>query len=188
MYMRFSGGRERALGAGRPWLLREPGSGTRTMCEDWLTGQGIEPRVLTLGSNGAIKQAARSGLGVALQSKVAVELEISLGLLETISPRGGLPLRRWHVVRSAVGAGGRVLGEPLARRRSRLRTWLLLEAGAVVLGYSVAVLRDGLLQQVDTPQRLFARPANLFVAAFVAGIVPALRASRADVTAITSLA
>jgi GAF domain-containing protein len=40
-------------------------------------------------------------------------------------------------------AGGGVLGEPLARRRSRLRTWLLLEAGAVVLGYSVAVLRDG---------------------------------------------
>jgi LysR family transcriptional regulator, low CO2-responsive transcriptional regulator len=89
--------------SGRPWLLREPGSGTRTLCEDWLAGQGIEPRVLTLGSNGAIKQAARSGLGVALQSKVAVELEMSLGLLETISPRGGLPRRRWHVVRSAIG-------------------------------------------------------------------------------------
>ena len=40
-------------------------------------------------------------------------------------------------------AGGRVLGEPVARRRSRLRTWLLVEAGAVVLGYTVAVLRDG---------------------------------------------
>jgi GAF domain-containing protein len=40
-------------------------------------------------------------------------------------------------------AGGGVLGEPLARRRSRLRTWLLLEAGAVALGYAVAVLRDG---------------------------------------------
>ncbi|HWD42598.1 MAG TPA: GAF domain-containing protein [Actinomycetota bacterium] len=40
-------------------------------------------------------------------------------------------------------AGGRVLGQPLARRRSRLRTWLLLEAGAVALGYAVAVLRDG---------------------------------------------
>jgi len=39
-------------------------------------------------------------------------------------------------------AGGGVLGEPLARRRSRLRTWLLLEAGAVALGYAVAVLRD----------------------------------------------
>src|SRR5215216_6047831 len=41
----------------------------------------------------------------------------------------------------AAGAG--VLGEPLIRRRSRLRIWLLLEAGAVTLGYTVAVLRDG---------------------------------------------
>ena len=89
--------------AGRPWLLREPGSGTRTLCEEWLAGWGIEPKLLTLGSNGAIKQAARTGLGVALQSRAAVELELELGLLDTISPRGGLPRRRWHVVRSAVG-------------------------------------------------------------------------------------
>ncbi len=89
--------------AGRPWLLREPGSGTRTLCEEWLAGWGIEPKLLTLGSNGAIKQAARAGLGVALQSRAAVELELEHGLLDTISPRGGLPRRRWHVVRSAVG-------------------------------------------------------------------------------------
>lgn len=89
--------------AGRPWLLREPGSGTRTLVEDFLAGRGIAPRLLTLGSNGAIKQAARAGLGVALQSRAAVELELELGLLGTISPRGGLPSRRWHVVRSAVG-------------------------------------------------------------------------------------
>lgn len=89
--------------AGRPWLLRETGSGTRTLVEEFLASRGIEPRVLTLGSNGAIKQAARAGLGVALQSRAAVELELELGLLETISPRGGLPERRWHVVRSAVG-------------------------------------------------------------------------------------
>ena len=87
----------------RPWLLREPGSGTRTLCEEFLASRGISPRVLTLGSNGAIKQAARSGLGIALQSRAAVELELKLGLLDTISPRGGLPERRWHVVRSAVG-------------------------------------------------------------------------------------
>jgi LysR family transcriptional regulator, low CO2-responsive transcriptional regulator len=89
--------------AGRPWLLREPGSGTRTLVEDFLASRGISPRLLTLGSNGAIKQAARTGLGVALQSRAAVELELEMGLLETISPRGGLPERRWHVVRSAVG-------------------------------------------------------------------------------------
>lgn len=89
--------------AGRPWLLREPGSGTRTLSEEFLASRGIEPNVLTLGSNGAIKQAARSGLGIALQSRAAVQLELELGLLDTISPRGGLPERRWHVVRSAVG-------------------------------------------------------------------------------------
>jgi hypothetical protein len=36
-----------------------------------------------------------------------------------------------------------VLVEPVARRRGRLRAYLLAEAGAVALGYGVAVLRDG---------------------------------------------
>jgi DNA-binding transcriptional LysR family regulator len=88
---------------GRPWLLREPGSGTRALCEEFLASRGIEPKLLTLGSNGAIKQAARAGLGLALQSRAAVELELELGLLATVSPRGGLPGRRWYVVRSATG-------------------------------------------------------------------------------------
>ena len=38
---------------------------------------------------------------------------------------------------------------------------------AMTLGQRVAVLRDGLLQQVDTPQNLFRFPTNLFVAAFI---------------------
>jgi multiple sugar transport system ATP-binding protein len=38
---------------------------------------------------------------------------------------------------------------------------------AMTLGQRVAVLRDGTLQQYDTPQNLFRRPANLFVAAFI---------------------
>jgi multiple sugar transport system ATP-binding protein len=38
---------------------------------------------------------------------------------------------------------------------------------AMTLGQRVAVLRDGVLQQVDTPQNLYASPANLFVAAFI---------------------
>jgi multiple sugar transport system ATP-binding protein len=38
---------------------------------------------------------------------------------------------------------------------------------AMTLGQRVAVLRDGLLQQYDTPQNLFRKPVNLFVAAFI---------------------
>ena len=38
---------------------------------------------------------------------------------------------------------------------------------AMTLGERVAVLRDGVLQQVDTPQELYRHPMNLFVAAFI---------------------
>lgn len=88
---------------GRHWMVREPGSGTRALSEEYLAAHGLAPTVLTLGSNGAIKQAAQAGLGIALQSRAAVELELELGLLAAIHPRGGLPVRHWHVVRSATG-------------------------------------------------------------------------------------
>jgi len=38
---------------------------------------------------------------------------------------------------------------------------------AMTLGQRVAVMRDGRILQVDTPQRLYERPANLFVAGFI---------------------
>jgi len=38
---------------------------------------------------------------------------------------------------------------------------------AMTLGQRVAVLRRGVLQQVDTPQRLYDQPANVFVAGFI---------------------
>jgi multiple sugar transport system ATP-binding protein len=38
---------------------------------------------------------------------------------------------------------------------------------AMTMGHRVAVMRDGVLQQVDAPQRLYDAPVNLFVASFV---------------------
>jgi multiple sugar transport system ATP-binding protein len=38
---------------------------------------------------------------------------------------------------------------------------------AMTMGHRVAVLRDGLLQQCDTPAKLYHEPANLFVAGFI---------------------
>ncbi|MEE1622425.1 ABC transporter ATP-binding protein [Zafaria sp. Z1313] len=38
---------------------------------------------------------------------------------------------------------------------------------AMTMGDRVAVLKDGLLQQVDTPRNLYDRPANVFVAGFI---------------------
>ncbi len=50
---------------------------------------------------------------------------------------------------------------------------------AMTLGQRVAVLRDGALQQVGTPQELFHRPRNLFVASFIGS--PTMNLVHADV-------
>jgi LysR family transcriptional regulator, low CO2-responsive transcriptional regulator len=89
--------------ADRVWLLREPGSGTRALGEQFLEERGLNPRTLTLGSNGAIKQAARAGLGVSLLSRAAVEPELAAGWLGAITLSDGPAPRPWFVLRSAVG-------------------------------------------------------------------------------------
>jgi multiple sugar transport system ATP-binding protein len=38
---------------------------------------------------------------------------------------------------------------------------------AMTMGDRIAVMKDGLLQQIDTPENLHARPANIFVAGFI---------------------
>jgi LysR family transcriptional regulator, low CO2-responsive transcriptional regulator len=88
---------------GRSWLLREPGSGTRALNEQFLDDRGLAPVTLTLGSNGAIKQAARAGLGISLLSRAAVEGELASGRLGEIRLKDGPATRSWFVLRSAVG-------------------------------------------------------------------------------------
>ncbi|MGI5169501.1 ABC transporter ATP-binding protein [Spirillospora sp. CA-253888] len=51
---------------------------------------------------------------------------------------------------------------------------------AMTLGTRVCVLREGKLQQVDTPQRLFDNPVNLFVAGFIGS--PAMNFVDAELT------
>jgi multiple sugar transport system ATP-binding protein len=59
----------------------------------------------------------------------------------------------------------------LARLHERLSTTTVYvthdQIEAMTLGQRVAIMRDGRIQQVDGPQALYARPANLFVAAFI---------------------
>ena len=59
----------------------------------------------------------------------------------------------------------------LAALHDRLKTTTVYvthdQVEAMTLGERVAVLRDGILQQVDTPQNLYNHPTNLFVAAFI---------------------
>jgi DNA-binding transcriptional LysR family regulator len=86
--------------ADRTWLQREDGSGTRQLLNELLAEHDLHPPTMTLGSNGAIKQAAQLGLGVSLQSRMAVENELAAGTLARIALRG-LPRRDWYVLRPA---------------------------------------------------------------------------------------
>ena len=88
------------------WLLREPGSGTRATAEALLEELGITPRILTFGSNGAVVESVRIGLGVTLISADAVVGDLAAGALEEWE-HPGLPIERpWHLLGRA--------GEPLA--------------------------------------------------------------------------
>jgi DNA-binding transcriptional LysR family regulator len=82
-------------------LLREEGSGTRGTAEELLDELGVDPRTLTLGSNGAIRESVQVGLGITLISRDAVGRELEEGTLEEWRC-GDLPRQRaWHVVARA---------------------------------------------------------------------------------------
>jgi multiple sugar transport system ATP-binding protein len=72
----------------------------------------------------------------------------------------------------------------LARLHERLGVTTIYvthdQVEAMTLGQRVAVMRDGVIQQVDTPQALYSRPDNLFVAAFIGS--PAMNLVEATVS------
>ncbi|MDQ4149300.1 MAG: LysR family transcriptional regulator [Actinomycetota bacterium] len=85
--------------SGETWLLRESGSGTRHSTEEFFNESGIESaQVMTLGSNGAVKQAAVLGLGITLISSHAVAVELASGALVQLRVKGTPLKRSWHVL------------------------------------------------------------------------------------------
>lgn len=95
---------ERLVSAARfcaePFLLREPGSGTREVVERALRQRGVVVRpAMSLGSTEAIKQGVMAGLGVAIVSRLALETELKGGLLCPV-PLSDLAITRpLHLVR-----------------------------------------------------------------------------------------
>jgi len=84
---------------GQPFVMREPASGSRQSLEKAARKSGARLAVaMELGSNGAIKHAVESGLGLAVISRYACALEFASGRLVELDVRG-FPIRRdWHIV------------------------------------------------------------------------------------------
>lgn len=82
-----------------PFIMREPGSGTRLTAERFFSSHGVQLRNrLEVGSNEAIKQTVAGGLGLAVLSATTVVSELALGELVQLDVQGFPLIRRWHVV------------------------------------------------------------------------------------------
>jgi len=83
------------------WVMREPGSGTRSAFEATLRHHGVDPAalkvVLELPSNEAVMSATRSGPCAAVVSGIAAATQLAEGLL--IASNFHLPARAFSVLR-----------------------------------------------------------------------------------------
>ena len=82
-----------------PFIVREPGSGTRAAMERFFAEARIEPRaVMEMASNETIKQAVIADMGISFLSLHTTGLELASGLIKVLEVER-LPLvRRWQVV------------------------------------------------------------------------------------------
>ncbi len=88
--------------ARQPLIIREPGSGSRCALKKGLerAGSSLDAMTITLemGSNAAIKDAVRRGLGASFVSRSAVERELASGELESVPVRGLVLTRYLYAV------------------------------------------------------------------------------------------
>lgn len=83
----------------QPFIVREPGSGTRRAMEDFLRLQQIAPRVtMEMSSNETIKQAVMAGMGVSFLSLHTLGLELQSGLIRILAVAGTPIMRTWNIV------------------------------------------------------------------------------------------
>jgi DNA-binding transcriptional LysR family regulator len=81
------------------FLLRESGSGTRAALERALQEADIPLQVsMQVGNNSAIKQGVAAGLGIALISRVAIDMELETHRLTILDVEGFPIVRQWRIV------------------------------------------------------------------------------------------
>jgi len=85
----------------RPYdfIVREPGSGTRSAMEKFFVEARVKPRLqIQLHSNETLKQAVMAGLGIGFISLHTIGLELQHGLIALLDVEGAPVVRAWNVV------------------------------------------------------------------------------------------
>ncbi|MGE4535959.1 MAG: selenium metabolism-associated LysR family transcriptional regulator [Desulfovibrio sp.] len=85
-----------------PWVMREPGSGTRQSMEEGLAAAGLDPRqlrpVLLVHSSLAVLECVAAGLGVSVVSRMAARGYLESGAVTLLETPGLVMRRSFYVV------------------------------------------------------------------------------------------
>jgi DNA-binding transcriptional LysR family regulator len=85
-----------------PFVMREPGSGTRKVFAKILEDHGIKEsdlqEVAEIGSTAAIKEAVKEGIGISILSKYAVQDDVDCGRLKAVSIKGHELRRSFYLI------------------------------------------------------------------------------------------
>ncbi|CAG4920558.1 MULTISPECIES: LysR family transcriptional regulator [Acidithrix] len=92
-----AGGDVTSLLARSTWLMREEKSGTRKSLEELLDLLAISPRMLTIGSNVALREAVALDIGVTLLSSDTVSTQLEMGILKEINVPPLPIVKQWHI-------------------------------------------------------------------------------------------
>jgi len=85
--------------ANEPFLMREPGSGTRSATLRLFERHGLSPKIrMELSTNEAIREAILAGLGVSILSRYALGLEPEQPKLVCLDVEGLPPESYWHFI------------------------------------------------------------------------------------------
>jgi len=85
--------------ASEPFLIREPGSGTRRVALKVFEEHGLAPRIrMELSTDEAIREAILAGLGVSILSRYSLGLEPDRSKLTCLDVEGFPRERHWHFI------------------------------------------------------------------------------------------
>jgi DNA-binding transcriptional LysR family regulator len=116
-----------------PFIVREPGSGTRNAMTEYFLEHRFTPRItMEMSSNETIKQAVMAGMGISFMSLHTLGLELRSGLLHLIDVQGTPIVRTWNLVH--------LLSKLLSPAAEAFRYYLLEEGEAYLRQHDAPLL------------------------------------------------
>ncbi|MDB5756951.1 MAG: LysR family transcriptional regulator [Burkholderia sp.] len=114
---------------GQQFVVREPGSGTRSAMQQLLTEHGITPDiVMEMPSNETIKQAVMAGMGMSFLSLRTVRHELATGHLALVDIVGLPVIRHWYVTHLSA--------KRLSPAADALKQFLIEEGGPLIKAWA----------------------------------------------------